>query len=115
MSDIILNTALSDFNIDKNKYDSLSRSSIEQITNEIIQNEPENRTLTFSQRVLLNGKKKNVSFDIDSPEYQRVIANEKENMIKRQEMPSYMEYVDICVRAAARKRSKTKIDCKKYL
>lgn len=118
MSNNILITALSDFNLNSEDYATYNRSQLEKITDNVINDSTEKKTLSFSQQIILNNKKKRVSFTAnDSPEYNEVIKNEKK--LHRQnnflEYSPCLEYIDVCMAAASKRSRKAKIDCKKYL
>ena len=63
MNNNVLKLALSDFNLNKESYNILSRLKIKQITNEVVKEKPNDKTLLFSQQILLSNKKHNVTFD----------------------------------------------------
>ena len=124
MSNAILVTALNDFSLNSSEYLIFDRTELEKITDDVISDSSEKKTLEFSQQIILNNKKKSVSFsnnnspDNDSPEYDEVINNEKkiQKQKKLMEYSPCLEYIDVCMAAAANKRrSKSKIECKKYL
>lgn len=120
MSNTILTLALNDFNLDNDTYLSSDRNELEKIMDEKIGDSLEKKTLELSQQIILNNKKKIVTFCSDSPEFDEVINNEKKTLLRNKrrlmEYSPCMEYIDVCVAAAAsKKNSKVKIECKKYL
>lgn len=99
MSNSILDLALSDFNLDTDTYHNLDRNKLIEITDSmLISNINDHRIL--SQQILLDNKKKSVSFSNDSPEYSFIIEDEKDTQTKKKVIrynnPS-LEYIDICL------------------
>lgn len=66
MDSVVLHMALTDFDINKNLYNSLSKDEIKTVTNNIIDNHRsstiKHQCLLLSQDILLKNKKKSVKF-----------------------------------------------------
>ena len=120
MSNTILDLALSDFNLNIDKYAYLTYNDIDTITNHIIAIQPNNNCLLMSRQMLLDQKKMVTFAYHDSPEYKQIIKNEKMQYKKKQirikkekySIPT-LEYIDVCMANASlnnkRKKSKEKI------
>lgn len=119
MSNTILALALNDFDLDNDTYVSTNRNKLEKIMEEKIIKCSEKKTLELSQQIILNNKKKIVTFYNDSPSFDEVINNERKTLMKKKkrlmEYSPCMEYIDICIAAASKRKTNTKIECKKYL
>ena len=96
MDNTILDIALNDFNMDSKMYNSMSKNDIKSFTNVIIDNREKKSYLQFSQQILLDCKKKSVSFCKnlfdDSPEFRRVINNEKIKQQKHKTKQKSLEF-----------------------
>lgn len=120
MDNTILNIALDDFGLDAKMYENMSKDDVKILTNELILNNLNKNCLEFSQQILLDCKKKAVSFSqniplvSDSSVYARVIKHEKKQkkQNKKMEFSGYenpmIEYITTQIRPRDKSKSKSK-------
>lgn len=119
MSNSILDLALSDFNLNIDKYKYLSYNDVDILTNNTIVMHPNNSCLSMSRQMLLDQKKTVTFSHNESPEYKIIINNEKLQYKKKRRtkkekynIPT-LEYIDVCMANAAlnnkRRKNKEKI------
>lgn len=123
MNNCLIDFALSDFNLDTEKYNNLKRVDLLEITNNYIDLDNANQDcLYMSQQILLNNKKK-VAFSniVDTEEFKKTIMEEKSNYMEcRLEKPlttydiPICEYIDVCMSYNVHKKLKKK-EKSKYL
>lgn len=121
MNNPVLDTALDDFNMDYATYNELNKAQVRKMTNKFLDNSSEKRTLSFSQQILLNNKKKQVSFlNSESTENSKKSKDKdrKKKTILQYDIPC-VEYIDVCLANASNRKkhnhTSSKIQCKKYL